>query len=97
MAKRGYTPEQVISKLREDEVLLSQGNTIAVVSKRIGVTEQTDYQWRKEYGGMRVEQVLKLKEIGYVRTGQDRDYQTLPGILTFDKGTTTKYTLLCIL
>jgi putative transposase len=63
MAKKGNTPEQIINKLREAEILLSQGNTIAVISKKIGVTEQTYYRWRKEYGGMRVDQARRLKEL----------------------------------
>ena len=63
MPKKGYTPEQIINKLREAEILLSQGNTIAVIAKKIGVTEQTYYRWRKEYGGMRVEQAHRLKEL----------------------------------
>ena len=63
MPKNGYTPEQIINKLREAEILLSQGNTIAVIAKKIGVTEQTYYRWRKEYGGMRVEQAHRLKEL----------------------------------
>ena len=63
MPKKGYTPEQIINKLREAEILHSQGNTIAVISKKIGVTEQTYYRWRKEYGGMRVDQARRLKEL----------------------------------
>ena len=63
MAKKGYTPEQIINKLREAEILLSQGNNLAEASRKIGVTEQTYYRWRKEYGGMRVEQAKKLKEL----------------------------------
>ena len=63
MPKKGFSPEQIIHKLREAEVLLSQGNTIAAVTKKIGVTEQTYYRWRKEYGGMRVEQARRLKEL----------------------------------
>ena len=63
MPKKGYSSEQIIHKLREAEVLLSQGNTIAAVTKKIGVTEQTYYRWRKEYGGMRVEQARRLKEL----------------------------------
>ncbi len=63
MPKKGYTPEQIINKLREAEILLSQGNTIAIVSKKIGVSEYTYYRWRKEYGGMRVEQAHRLKEL----------------------------------
>jgi len=63
MAKKGYTPEQIINKLREAEILLQQGATIAVVSKKIGITAHTDYRWRKEYGGMRIEQAKKLKSL----------------------------------
>ena len=63
MVKKGYTPEQIINKLREAEILLSQGNSIGEASRKIGVTEQTYYRWRKEYGGMRVEQAKKLKEL----------------------------------
>jgi len=63
MAKKGYTPEQIINKLREAEILLSQGNSISEASRKIGVIEQTYYRWRKEYGGMRVEQAKKLKDL----------------------------------
>ena len=63
MPKKGFSPEQIIHKLREAEVLLSQGNMIAAATKKIGVTEQTYYRWRKEYGGMRVEQARRLKEL----------------------------------
>jgi transposase-like protein len=63
MVRKGYTPEQIINKLREAEVLLSQGNTIGVVSKKIGVSDFTYYRWRKEYGGMRVEQAKRLKDL----------------------------------
>ena len=63
MAKKGYTPEQIINKLREAEILLSQGNSIGEASRKIGVSEQTYYRWRKEYGGMRVEQAKRLKEL----------------------------------
>jgi putative transposase len=63
MVKKGYTPEQIINKLREAEIHLNQGAGIAEASKKISVTEQTYYRWRKEYGGMRVEQARKLKEL----------------------------------
>jgi putative transposase len=63
MVKKGYTPEQIINRLREAEILLSQGSSIIEASRKIGVTEQTYYRWRKEYGGMRVEQARKLKEL----------------------------------
>jgi len=55
--------DHILSKLREAEVLLSQGATVGEASKKIGVTEQTYYRWRKEYGGMRVEQARRLKEL----------------------------------
>ena len=63
MVRKGFKPEQIIGKLREAEVLLSQGSTVGEASRRIGVTEQTYYRWRKEYGGMRVEQDRRLKEL----------------------------------
>jgi len=63
MVKKGYTPEQIINKLREAEVIIIQGVPIAEASRKIGVTEQTYYRWRKEYGGMRVEQARRLKEL----------------------------------
>ena len=63
MPKKGYTPEQIINKLREAEILLNQGDTIAIVSKKIGVSEYTYYRWRKEYGGLRVDQAHRLKEL----------------------------------
>jgi len=55
------TPEQIINRLREAEVALSQGSTVAQASRKIGVTEQTYYRWRREYGGMRIEQGKRLK------------------------------------
>ena len=63
MASKSYTPEQIINKLREAEILLSQGSTTAEASRKIGVTEQTYYRWRREYGGMRIDQAKRLKEL----------------------------------
>ncbi len=63
MVRKSYTPEQIINKLREAEVLLSQGATLAVIWKKIGVSDCTYYRWRKEYGGMRIEQAKRLKEV----------------------------------
>jgi putative transposase len=63
MPKKTYTPEKIINKLREAEVLLSQGSTLAVIWKKIGVSDCTYYRWRKEYGGMRVDQAHHLKEL----------------------------------
>jgi transposase-like protein len=63
MAKKQHTVEQIIGKLREAEVLLSQGETVAQVSRSLGVTEQTYYRWRKEYGGLKLNQAKRLKEL----------------------------------
>jgi len=63
MAKRRHTAEQIISKLREAEVLLAKGMKMPQVCRKLGVTEQTYYRWRKEYGGVRTDQVKRLKEL----------------------------------
>jgi transposase-like protein len=63
MVRKAFQPEQIINKLREAEVLLSQGSTVSEVSRKLGIVEQTYYRWRKEYGGMRVEQAKRLKEL----------------------------------
>ena len=69
MGKKTHSAEQIIGKLREAEVLLSQGGTVGEVSRKIGITEQTYYRWRREYGGMRVEQARRLKELEKENTG----------------------------
>jgi transposase-like protein len=63
MPKKANTPEQIINKLKEAEIMLSHGITIALICKKIGVTDRTYYRWRKEYGGMRVDQARRLKEL----------------------------------
>ena len=63
MPRRRFTPGQIIQHLREAEVLLSQDKTIAQACKAIGVTEQTYYRWRKEYGGVRTDQAKRLKDL----------------------------------
>ena len=63
MAQKRHTAEQIISKLRQVEVAQAQGMTIPQAVKQIGVTEQTFYRWRKEYGGMRLDQAKRLKEL----------------------------------
>jgi len=63
MAKKGYTPEQIINKLREAEILLNQGATISAACKKIGISDYTYYRWRKQYGGMGVDQARRLKEL----------------------------------
>jgi transposase-like protein len=69
MARKRFTPEQVITMLREAEVLLSQSNPIGEVCRKLGISEQTYYRWRKEYGGMRVDQARRLKELEQENTG----------------------------
>ena len=63
MVRKAFKPEQIINKLREAEVLLSQGLTVGEASRKLGVAEQTYYRWRREYGGMRVEQARRLQEL----------------------------------
>jgi transposase-like protein len=61
MAKKRYTPEQIVAKIREAEVELSKGQSTPQVCKKLGVSEQTYYRWRREYGGLRLEQAKRLK------------------------------------
>ena len=63
MPRKRFSVEQIIHHLREADVLLAQGQTVGEVCRRIGVSEQSDYRWRKEYGGLKVEQVRRLKEL----------------------------------
>ncbi len=63
MPRKSYTIEQIISKLREAEVLLSQGQTVGDICRSFNISEQTYYRWRKEYGGIRTDQVRRLKEL----------------------------------
>ena len=61
--KPRHTPEQVIGKLREAEVKLARGTAIAQVCKDLAITENTYYRWRREYGGMKLDQARRLKEM----------------------------------
>ena len=63
MPKKRYNAEEIIHKLSEADVLLAQGITITETCKQLGVTHQTYYRWRKEYGGMKVDQAKRLKEL----------------------------------
>ncbi len=63
MPRKANTPEQIINKLRQAEVMLNQGATVVEVCRKIDVIDQTFYRWRKEYGGMRVDQAKRLKEL----------------------------------
>ena len=63
MEKKRFTAEQIITKLREAEVLQSSGLSIVEICRQLEVKEQTYYKWRKEYGGMRIDQAKRLKEV----------------------------------
>jgi putative transposase len=63
MPRKSYSIEQIIGKLREAEVLLSQGQTVGEISRSFNISEQTYYRWRKEYGGIRTDQARRLKEL----------------------------------
>ena len=63
MGRKRFTSEQIIAKLREAEVELSRGMPVAEVCRKIGVTDQTYYRWRKVYGGLRIDQAKRLKEL----------------------------------
>ena len=63
MPKKRYTPEEIVAKLRQVDVLVSQGQNIADAIRQIGVSEVTYYRWRQEYGGLKTEQVKCLKEL----------------------------------
>lgn len=63
MAKKRMNVEQIIQKLREAELELARGQTVAQMVKKLGVTEQTYYRWRKEYGGLRTDQAKRFKEL----------------------------------
>ena len=63
MARKRYTAEEIIGNLREAEVALAQGENLAMVARTLGVSEQTYCRWRREYGGLRVDQAKRLKEL----------------------------------
>ncbi|OAN43800.1 transposase, partial [Paramagnetospirillum marisnigri] len=63
MPKKRHTAEEIIGKLREADVLVAQGRKVADVAKALAVTEVTYYRWRQEYGGMKVSQAKRLKEL----------------------------------
>ena len=91
MARKIFTPEQIIRKLREAEILIAEGMAANQASRQIGVTEQTYYRWRKEYGGMQVEQAKRLRDLEKENTRLKRlvaekelDIQILKEALAFD-------------
>ena len=63
MNRKGYTPEQIIGMLREAEVFLPQGRTVGQGCRMLGMSEQGYYRWRKEYGGLKLDQAKRLKDL----------------------------------
>ena len=63
MARKRYTPEQILAKLREAEVRLAQGERTEPICKALGITTQTYYRWRREYGGLKDDQARRLKDL----------------------------------
>lgn len=63
MSRKRFTTERIITMLREAELLANQGKSIKEISRDLGITEQTYYRWRKDYGGMRMDQAKRLKEL----------------------------------
>ena len=63
MPKKGYKPEEIVAKLRQVDVHLSQGSSVADAIRQIGVSEVTYYRWRQEFGGLKISQVKRLKEL----------------------------------
>jgi transposase-like protein len=63
MGRRRHTPEQIITALREAEVGLANGKAVGMVSRELGISEQTYYRWRQEFGGMKVDQARRFKDL----------------------------------
>lgn len=63
MPRKRFKPEEIVTKLRQVEVLVAQGKSISEAAKSLGVTDQTIYRWRREYGGLQMDQVKRLKEL----------------------------------
>ena len=81
MARRTYTPEQIINKLRKAEILLSQGSTVSEAVRQMGITEQTFYRWKKKFAGMGVAEVRRLKQL----EEENRKLRGLVADLSLDK------------
>ncbi len=97
MPKKKHAVDQIIHKLREAEVLLSQGRTVAEVCRSLGINEQTYYRWRKEYGGLRMEQARRLKQLEQENTRLRTGWHEFPGAgLSRPESTHSTFVLLSI-
>ena len=81
MGRKRHTPEQIITALREAEVGLARGKSVKLMSRELGITEQTYYRWRREYGEMKVSQARRLKEL----EGENGRLKRAVADLTLDK------------
>ncbi len=63
MARKVFSPEQIVAKLRQVEVLMAQGKTVALACKEAGISDQSYFRWRKEYGGLKLDQAKRLKDL----------------------------------
>ncbi len=63
MSRKRFSAEEIVNKLRQADVELARGKTVSVVCKQIGITDQTYFRWRKEYGGLKVDQAKRFKEL----------------------------------
>ena len=81
MSRKRYSTEQIIQKLREAEVELAKGRSVGEVAKQLGITDQTYYRWRKEYGGLKTDQAKRLKEL----ERENARLKTVVADLTLDK------------
>lgn len=88
MPKKNYTAEQIIKKLREAEILLANKETVGKTCRKLGISEQTYYRWRKEYGGMQIEQAKQLK----VLQKENVQLKKLVAELSLDKAILTEAT-----
>jgi len=86
MPRRSYKPEEIVSKLRQVDVLMSQGQSTADAVRQIGISEVTYYRWRREFGGLKGDQVRRLKELEQENTRLRRAVSDL----TLDKLILTK-------
>jgi putative transposase len=81
MGRKRFSPEQIITMLREAEVLLSQGTPVAEVCRKMGIAEQTFFRWKKKYGGLGVSELRRLRQL----EEENRQLKRLVADLTLDK------------
>jgi len=81
MPRKTFSPEQIIAKLRQIEVLIGQGQPVTQAARQAGISEQSYYRWRKEYGGLRLEQAKRLKDL----EKENQRLKTLVAELSLDK------------